>query len=54
MRPLILVEEREDFLNNKQSDQMGVKRDPRASYFRNLTSKPTASTYNGTAESHVS
>lgn len=54
MRPLILVEERKDFLNDKQSDQMRIKRDTLLSYFSNLASNPTASTYNGTAESHVS
>lgn len=27
VRPLILVGERKDFLNENQSDQMGVKRD---------------------------
>lgn len=42
---------RKDFLNDNQSDQMGVKRDTE---FRNSTLNPTASTYNGTAESHVS
>lgn len=45
---------RKDFLNENQSDQMGVERDNLLSQLRNLASNPSASTYNGTAESHVS